>query len=89
MPALAGGYGYSIPTFVIVILHIAAHAVVIHIILRGRVKAAHIVWFMMTFSVRRWRRAARGHTIRWWRWSMTINPAIVWWWRWHVRTHRI
>ncbi|MBQ2209571.1 MAG: hypothetical protein II404_06360 [Prevotella sp.] len=36
-----------------------------------------------TFPVRRGR-AARVHTIRWWRWSMTINPATIGWWRWHV-----
>ena len=40
----------SIPPFFIIILHIAAHAVVIHIILRCRIKASHIVMFMIFFS---------------------------------------
>ena len=40
--ALAGN-GNSIPPLFIVILHIAAHAVIIHIILRCRIEATHVV----------------------------------------------
>ena len=35
----------SIPTLIIIVLHVTAHAVVIHIILRCRVKTSHVVIF--------------------------------------------
>lgn len=34
-----------IPTLVVVVLHVAAHAIVVHIVLGGWVEAAHVVGF--------------------------------------------
>ena len=44
-----------IPPLFIIILHITTHAVIIHIILRGRIKATHIIRLLLLVPVRRCR----------------------------------
>ena len=68
------------PPLFIIVFHITTHAVIIHIILRGRIKAAHIIRLMgrSTLLMRRWRwRSIKAFAIWWWRWSTQVF-AIRW-----------